>query len=178
MKNIGLFYGSTSGNTEEVAEMIQAETTKRGIDIDVQDIHYLDDSTEMFAYERLIIGIPTWCFGDHQDDWQDFLDYMDKTIDLSHQTIAFYGLGDQEGYAEWFLDSMGFFADLFEKMGAKIIGQWANKGYDFTSSTALRDDGKFVGLALDEDCQSELTEGRVMQWLDDILPQFKQMENK
>ncbi|MBS9780527.1 MAG: flavodoxin [Moraxellaceae bacterium] len=175
MKNIGLFYGSTSGNTEDVAGLIKEEATKRGVEIDVHDIHYLDDPTEMFSYERLIIGIPTWCFGDHQDDWQDFLEVLDENTDLSHITMAFYGLGDQEGYAEWFLDSMGFFADLFEKMGVKIIGQWENKGYDFVSSTALRDDGRFVGLALDEDCQSELTEERVLKWLDDILPQFEQM---
>ncbi len=178
MKNIGLFYGSTSGNTEDVADMIVKEAKNRNIEIDLQDIHYIDDPNEMFAYERLIIGIPTWCFGDHQDDWQDFLEELDESVDLSHLTIAFYGLGDQEGYAEWFLDSMGFFADLFEKMGATIIGQWDNEGYDFVSSTALRDDGRFVGLALDEDCQSELTEERVMKWLDDVLPQFLAMEGK
>lgn len=175
MKNIGLFFGSTSGNTEDVAGMIKEEVSKRGIDLDVHDIHYLDDPNEMFSYERIIVGIPTWCFGDHQDDWQDFLEQMDEGEDLSHVTVAFYGLGDQEGYGEWFLDSMGFFADLFEKMGATIIGQWDNEGYDFTSSTAIRDDGRFVGLALDEDCQSELTEERVLKWLDDILPKFAEL---
>lgn len=176
MKNIGLFYGSTSGNTEYVAEMIAKEAQERGIEIDSTDIHYVDDPKEMFEYERLIIGIPTWCFGDHQDDWQDFLEQLDDSVDLSHVTIAFYGLGDQEDYGEWFLDSMGFFADLFEKMGASTIGKWKNEGYDFTSSTALREDDEyFVGLALDEDHQSELTEERVKQWLDDILPQFIEM---
>ncbi len=177
MKNIGLFYGSTSGNTEDIANMIKEKVSERGLELDVHDIHYLDDPNEMFAYERLIIGIPTWCFGDHQDDWQDFLEVLDESVDLSHITMAFYGLGDQEGYGEWFLDSMGFFADKFEKMGVTIIGQWENVGYDFTSSTALRDDGRFVGLALDEDCQSELTEERVDKWLADILPQFESMTN-
>ncbi len=33
MKNIGLFYGSTSGNTEDVAGMIKEEVSKRGIEL-------------------------------------------------------------------------------------------------------------------------------------------------
>jgi flavodoxin I len=38
------------------------------------------------------------------------------------------------------------------------------EGYEFTESKAFRD-GKFVGLALDEDNQSDLTEERIKKWV-------------
>ena len=49
--------------------------------------------------------------------------------------------------------------------GAKVIGHWPVEGYEFDASKALTADKQFfVGLALDEDCQPELTESRLNQW--------------
>ncbi len=88
------------------------------------------------------------------------------------QTIALYGLGDQEGYDEYYLDAMGMIADEFESRGATVVGEWPNdETYSFVASKALRNNGDvFVGLALDEDCQEELTEGRLSKWLAQVLP--------
>ena len=41
----------------------------------------------------------------------------------------------------------------------------------YASFTATRD-GKFVGLALDEDNQSELTNKRIIEWIKEISPYF------
>lgn len=48
-----------------------------------------------------------------------------------------------------------------------MIGYTDPDGYDFTRSAALRD-GKFVGLAIDEDSQSSKTEARVTAWLSQL----------
>ena len=42
-------------------------------------------------------------------------------------------------------------------------------GYEFDESNAVRK-GKFVGLALDADNQSELTESRIKAWVEQIKP--------
>jgi len=51
------------------------------------------------------------------------------------------------------------------------VGYWPADGYDFTESKALRD-GKFVGLALDEDNQSDLTDERIKAWVAQLKPEF------
>ncbi len=45
-----------------------------------------------------------------------------------------------------------------------MIGAWPAEGYEYTNSRAIRE-GKFVGLALDEDNQPGLTEKELMYGL-------------
>ena len=44
-------------------------------------------------------------------------------------------------------------------------------GYKFDESEAVRD-GKFVGLPLDADNESEKTEPRISAWIEQIKPHF------
>ncbi|MFJ5426880.1 flavodoxin FldA, partial [Enterobacter sp. CER55] len=72
----------------------------------------------------------------------------------------------------------GTIRDIIEPNGAVIVGHWPTAGYHFEASKGLADDDHFVGLAIDEDRQPELTAERVEKWvkqireelhLDDIL---------
>lgn len=51
--------------------------------------------------------------------------------------------------------------------GATVVGFTSTKGYEFNSSKAVID-GKFVGLVLDEDNQSHLTDERIKKWAEEI----------
>lgn len=55
--------------------------------------------------------------------------------------------------------------------GAKVVGAWPTDGYEFEHSESVID-GKFVGLALDLDNQSNLTEQRLNAWLKSIAVEF------
>jgi flavodoxin I len=164
---IGLFYGSTSGHTLMVAEMIQtafAQATGTEVELlDVADI-YLD---EMADFDFIIVGIPTWNVGQLQVDWQAVLDELDQ-VDLTGKQAALFGLGDQVGYPDTFVDAMIFLADRLEAQGARLVGAWPTTGYHFSNSWALRDD-RFVGLVLDEDNQPELTPERVTLWVAQLV---------
>ena len=59
--------------------------------------------------------------------------------------------------------------------GAEMIGAWPNEGYTFQKSKALKPDGTFHGLALDEDNQWDLTEDRCQQWVNSIAPELKRL---
>ena len=49
----------------------------------------------------------------------------------------------------------------------------ANQGYDFEQSKALTEDEKFfVGLALDDENQFDLTDQYIDQWCRQILAEF------
>lgn len=51
------------------------------------------------------------------------------------------------------------------------MGYWPTDGYDFNDSKAVRN-GKFVGLAIDEDNQADLTESRVENWSTQVKSEF------
>ena len=169
MATIGLFFGSDEGNTESVAYRIQGQFAEGAVDIhDIADVTQLD-----FAhYDQLILGIPTWDFGQIQSDWEEFWDDLQE-IDFTGKTVALFGLGDQFGYGDYYLDAMGMLHDVIVANGARIIGYWPVAGYEFDASKAwLQDQGVFVGLALDEDQQEALTDTRVSQWCEQIKAEF------
>ena len=167
MTKIGLFYGTTTGKTESAAEIIRDEFGR-----DTVTLHDIGDATDSdFAdYEYLIIGSPTWDIGELQSDWDGFFEELDS-IDFSGKKVAYFGTGDQVGYAENFQDAMGILEEKISSLGGKTVGHWSTDGYDHEASRADKG-GKFVGLALDDDNQSELTEPRIKEWVAQIKTEF------
>lgn len=164
MASVGLFFGSDTGNTEVVAKMIQKQLGKHLVD--VKDIAK-SSKEDIDEFSLLILGIPTWYYGESQCDWDDFMPTLEE-IDFSDKLVAIFGCGDQEDYAEYFLDAMGTLRDVVESKGATIIGEWPTEGYEFEASKALTDDNHFVGLGIDEDRQPEMTAERVETWVKQI----------
>lgn len=161
MAQIGLFFGSDEGNTEAVAHRIAQRLGE-----DVVDIHDIADVTQLeFAqYDNIILGISTWDFGQIQSDWEEFWDDMGE-IPLAGKKVALFGLGDQFGYGDFFLDAMGMLHDVVVEGGATIVGHWPTSGYEYDASKAeVPGENLFVGLALDEDQQAELTAQRLNAW--------------
>lgn len=169
MANIGLFFGSDEGNTERVAYQIRKCLGEALVDIyDVADVTQL----EFTQYDKIILGIPTWDFGQIQSDWEDFWGDIAE-VDFSGKTVALFGLGDQFGYADYFLDAMGMLHDVVVQSGARIVGHWPTQGYEFTASKAeMVGKAMFVGLALDEDHQEDLTAERLAAWCAQIKTEF------
>jgi flavodoxin I len=167
---IGLFFGSDEGNTEAVAYRIQQRLGEDVVDVyDVADVTQL----EFARYQKIILGISTWDFGQIQSDWEEFWDDISE-VPFAGKTVALFGLGDQFGYGDYFLDAMGMLHDVVIASGAKIVGHWPTDGYEFDASKAeIPDAGKFVGLALDEDQQSELTADRLNRWCAQIHKEFE-----
>ena len=168
MSKIGLFYGTTTGKTESAAEMIQAELGGT----DVVTLHEIADveNSDFAQYECIIIGCPTWDIGELQADWQGYYDELDD-VDFSGKKVAYFGTGDQMGYAENFQDAMGILEEKISSLGGKTVGHWSTDGYEHEASKAEKN-GKFVGLALDDDNQSELTEPRIKEWVGKLKTAF------
>lgn len=159
-----IFYGSSTGNTQRAAQRI-LENLGGG---DVVDIYNVADEgvAKMSAYDKLIIGTSTWGDGELQDDWEDVFEEF-RNIDFSDKTVAFFGLGDQEEYPDEFLSAMGILYEEVASKGAKTIGGWSIAGYYHDSSKA-QDGENFIGLALDDDNQSDATNERIDTWCEKI----------
>ena len=152
-----------------VAEKIQAL-----LGADLITLHNLRETPvqTMAQYDTLIFGISTWDFGEIQEDWLTNWDAIDE-LNLGGKQIALFGLGDQQGYGEWFLDAMGLLHDKLLLQGCQMVGYWPNEGYQFEASKALVDEGRyFVGLALDETSQYQLTDERLARWLPQVLDEL------
>ena len=168
MSKIGLFYGSTTGKTESAAEMIQAEFGGESV-VTLHEISEVQDS-DFDQYQNIIIGSPTWDIGQLQADWDGYFEDLDN-IDFSGKKVAYFGTGDAVGYGENFQDAMGTLEEQISELGGQTVGNWPTDGYDFESSKAVKN-GKFVGLALDDDNQSELTESRIKEWVTKLKSEF------
>ena len=83
MTKIGLFYGSTTCYTEMAGEKIR-DTINLSLGFSAVTLHdiALDPITRMAEYQYLILGIPTWDFGELQEDWESHWDAMDN-LDLT-----------------------------------------------------------------------------------------------
>ena len=157
-----IFYASSTGNTE----IISKEIAKELGDIDLIDI--ADNGVSSInEYTNVILGVATWGEGELQDDWDEEWDNF-KSIDFSNKTVALFGLGDQEGYGENYVDAMGIVHEHLINTEANIVGKWAVTGeYVHDNSRAIVDD-MFVGLALDEDNQEDLSGERIVKWCENI----------
>ena len=163
MKQVGIFYGSSSGKTAAIATRIYEKIGEERADLKDVEHSSIDD---MMDYEFLILGIPTWGIGKTQEDW-DVLLPMFENIDFSSKKVALFGLGDQESYPGTFADALGRLYEVLLKTGCSFTGSWPVAGYAYEGSTAVKG-GRFVGLVLDEENQPGETDQRIDKWLKDI----------
>jgi flavodoxin I len=159
--SVTVIFGSDGGATRGVASKISNKCQGRSVDI--------KDATaaDFENCHLLILGSPTYGDGTLQTDWEDNIDKL-RSAKLKGKKVALFGTGDQQTYPLSFQNAMGTLYDEVLDLGASVIGFTDIAGYDFIESTAVRD-GKFVGLAIDPDTQSGMTEKRVTAWLSHVL---------
>lgn len=156
-----IFFASSTGNSEEIANKIA--TNLGGIEVFDLAGTKVDKIND---YDKVILGGSTWGDGELNDDWEDAWGDFCK-LDLSNKTIALFGLGDQESYSDEFCSAMGLIYEHISQTNAKIVGFTSTEGYYHDGSKAQIED-KFVGLVIDEDNQSDLTQERIENWVNEI----------
>lgn len=166
---VGIFFGTSTGSTQEAAELIAEEL---GDDVASSPIE-IDEiqgsvAAEFAKYDSLVVGTPTWNTGADTErsgtGWDEI--YYGEMADLKIEgkKVAVFGLGDSVSYSENYADACGELHDVFESLGCSMKGYTSTNGYLHEESKAIRGD-KFCGLALDAVNQEELTEGRIKSWV-------------
>jgi flavodoxin I len=178
MKQIGIFFGTDSGTTRLIAKKIMRNLKKRlGDDSVASPVNVNRISPEdLMSFDSLILGTPTYGEGvlpgldskNTAESWLEFLPQL-QGVDFTGKRIALYGLGDQELYPGHFLDAMKDLYEFFSAAGAEMVGSSSTDSFEFTHSRAVVD-GRFIGLALDQHLQHLLTDQRIDDWLDNVLP--------
>lgn len=154
--SIGIFYGSDAGTTTDVCERL-AEKLGGADLIDVGSA----DASKVGEYDKIILASSTWGDGELQSDWESYAESLGG-VSFSGKTVALLGLGDADGYGETFCDALHHLKNVAKD--AKIVGAVCAGDYKFDSSKSV-EDGKFVGLALDEVNEDDKTDERLDAWV-------------
>ena len=163
MKKMGIIYGSSTGTCESIAQTIAGKLGVASADvIDASKI----TTEKVGGYDILLLGTSTWGDGELQDDWYDAIKTV-KAADLNGKIVALFGCGDSESYCDTFCDGMGVLYDQLKNSGCTFVGAVPADEYSYSSSIAVID-GKFVGLALDDVNESDKTEERINNWMEEI----------
>jgi flavodoxin I len=172
MSKIAIFYGPQGGAVNRVADKIKKIIGEDKVEmIAVKDASVAD----LKKFDKIIFGLSTvgkdtWDSEYSSNDWGKFLPEIGKT-NYANKTVALFGLGDHVTYSHGFVDHIGLLGKELIKNGANLVGKVSTDGYEFDESEAVID-GKFIGLPIDEDFESELTDERVAGWLELLKPEF------
>lgn len=158
--NVTIIYGSDGGATKAVASRIAKKIQGKTVDI------ARASAADFENCDLLILGAPTYGVGDLQCDWEANFGTL-KAANLNGKRVALFGTGDQVTYPESFVDAMGTLYDQVVAQGGVVVGFTDTAGYEHSGSTAERD-GRFVGLALDQDNQSSQTDKRITAWISQL----------
>lgn len=160
MKKIGIFYGSSTGTCEALAEQLAQELGVSSTDVASADQLTTD---RIAAYDVLLLGTSTWGDGELQDDWYDAIERL-KQENLTDKFVALFGCGDSVSYSDTFCDGMGILYENLLNTGCSFLGNAVDTDdYLFDHSIAVVD-GHFVGLPLDEVNESDQTAQRIKTW--------------
>ena len=167
MKKTGIFYGSTTGTTKEVALKIG-----KLLDIDEKDIHNVADSkpSDVGAYDLLIFGSSTWGKGQLQKDWYDFIDAL-EVLYLKGKKVAIFGCGD-ETMDDTFCAAVGEIYRRLIPTECEFIAPYDGVGYEY-KHTPAEVDGVIRGLILDEVNHPEATALRLRGWTDIVRAEME-----
>ena len=169
MKKTAIVYSFNTHKTSKIAKRIR-EAFGKDADIDMVNAETIT-SDEFLRYDNLICGASTWFDGELPNHWDEFIPDLED-MDLKGKRVALFGLGDQKGYPENFLDGMGILGEVLEAQGARLVGFTSTEGYTYESSRAERGD-QFIGLGIDFETQGSMNKQRVNGWVEKLRLELK-----
>ena len=152
MKKTIVIFGSSMGTCQGIAEKIAEKLGVEAINVGDLTADVLNEN------ENLLLGTSTWGSGELLDE-----------VGLKGKTVAIFGCGDSNSNADTFCGGMAELCEAATNAGANVLEGVPTEGYTFEDSPAVKD-GKFVGLALDNENEADKTDERIDAWLAQIKP--------
>ncbi|PID77664.1 MAG: flavodoxin [Deltaproteobacteria bacterium] len=117
-----IVYGSTTGNTEAVAEQISGILEEKGIEVTLKNV--TDATVDELGgdYDLTLLGSSTW--GDDEIEFQeDFEPFFEElgNANLKDKKVAVFGCGDSS--YEFFCGAVDKLDEKLTDMGAKQVNE-------------------------------------------------------
>ena len=151
-ENVTIIYGSESGNTERVAEILASTLQKKGVKTLVKSVLDNDVDTALKNAKAVLLGSSTWDHGKPQEDFKAWMNAVDSSL-LKGKEVGVFATGDQEGWPEAFCGAADVISTWTTQNGAVKVGDSLKVGGDadefreMIEAFALR----FIGEAAFED---------------------------
>lgn len=167
---IGMYVGSTTGNTQSAGEKIKAafDAKQPGL-VEMFNVRTADFDT-IKGFDVILLGCPTWNVGELQEDWLDRFPEF-KNVSFEGKKVALFSVGDQVGYVKNFQDALGIVGNEVVAKGGELYGFWPTDDYNFEMSEGVVDK-HFLGLALDDDNESHKTDARIARWCERLMAEL------
>lgn len=91
MKKIIIIYGTTTGNTEEMANKIAEIATVKGNEVELKNAKDANPA-DLINYDLIFLGSSTWGNGELQDDFLNLEDGL-RDLNLEGKKVAVFGNG-------------------------------------------------------------------------------------
>lgn len=121
MKKVLIVYGSTTGNTESMAEMVGKSFIDAGYKTGVVNVTDFDDGELTDELSVIILGCPAYGHDtiEFQEDFEEFFEGIDG-LDLKGRQFAAFAPGDS--VYEYFCGTVDKIEEALEGIGAvKIV---------------------------------------------------------
>ncbi|MGD8387088.1 MAG: flavodoxin [Desulfobacteraceae bacterium] len=115
-----ILYGSTTGNTEEMSEMIKGTLSGLGLETEMKNVLNAGVEDLKADHDLVLLGCPA--YGDDavelQEDFQELYENLDGT-DLSGRRVAVFAPGDSS--YDHFCGSVDVLEEKMTELGATLV---------------------------------------------------------
>lgn len=122
MKKALIIFGTTTGNTEAMADMVKQTLEEKGLETQVKNVTEADVEDLSAGYDLLVLGCPA--YGDDQVELQeDFADFYERLdgISLNNCNVAVFAPGDSS--YEHFCGSVDMLEEKMTELGGHLVAQ-------------------------------------------------------
>lgn len=119
MKKATIIFGSTTGNTEIVADKIAENLA--GYEVQVVYVTDAKDDALVQGADLVIYGCSTMGLGELQEDFLPYYENRMTAALLKGKDVAVFGLGDKENYEDYFCWSADILSKKVKECGANLV---------------------------------------------------------
>ena len=119
MKKATIIFGSTTGNTETVANKIAENMAD--YDVAVQYVTEVPDDSSVQEADLVLYGCSTMGLGELQEDFIPYYESRMTPALRKGKNVAVFGLGDKENYEEYFCWSADILSKKVQECGANLV---------------------------------------------------------
>ncbi len=136
MSKIHIVYGSQTGNTKSIAEMLESELTTKGHIVNCKDASEVPARNLAEGYDCILLGTSVWGI-DSIELQMDFETYSDSfgEMGLSGKKCAAFASGDMA--YDCFCGGVDFIEEEYRKFNANIITEGLRVEGDAESNSKL-----------------------------------------
>lgn len=123
MAKVLIVYGSTTGNTQRVAEMVAAYLVDKHHEADVRNVVSAVPDELGNGYDLTLLGSSTWGEDEieFQDDFEPFYRDLDHAKQLQGKKVALFGCGDSSFIH--FCGAVDLLEQKMEELDADVVGE-------------------------------------------------------